>query len=132
MHLSAFRKFWITAFSVLVMLISSIASGAPMMTFEMMDKQHVSQTAVNACDTQSNVMAHHEMHGMTTSQMSSDCGSSTMMDHDCCPAVCLSAFALFDNPYQSPQNNAKLALINADQRASVIERAQSLYRPPIA
>ncbi|MDD1779853.1 hypothetical protein LRP49_01470 [Enterovibrio sp. ZSDZ35] len=115
------------------MLMSSIASGSTMMAVEMMDKHHVSQSTPTACGMQdNNVSSHHDMHGMTSSQMSSDCGSSAMMDHDCCPAVCLSAFALFDNHYQSPQNKAKLVLINADQRTSVIERAQSLYRPPIA
>lgn len=111
------------------MLMSGIASGATMTMMDMQPQQHQS---MSGCSMETMADNPHAKHMAKVAQSAPECGSESSMSHDCCPATCFSAFAFLTTDSQSPQHKTKLALINSDQRIAIIERPQSLYRPPIA
>ncbi|USH01377.1 hypothetical protein K6Q96_10640 [Grimontia kaedaensis] len=129
MRISSLRKYWISIISLLAMLVSAIASGSPMNAMEMMTQHH---QPVVACEMKEQIANPHAGHTMMTESSAPDCGSAAGMDHNCCPATCFSAFALFTDQQTSPVNQAKLALMNTDLSAQTVYQPQSLYRPPIS
>ncbi|ENV3696036.1 hypothetical protein ACFJ47_001843 [Vibrio cholerae] len=97
------------------MLSSSIASSAPLMTWPM----------ISASTYQSEAEAPSGCVMMDASKM-----SPTI--HNCCSAACVSVLALLSQTTYSLPTEYQLALIPYESTKSVIQRQQSLYRPPIA
>ncbi|MGF1767957.1 hypothetical protein L4D06_11335 [Enterovibrio makurazakiensis] len=142
MRFSSFRTFWISVISLLVMLLSSFASSASSLSMQMdMMSGHKMSANVVDCDMGKqpvNLHAQHANHKLIdepidqSSASPTHCGDDTNMVHNCCSATCFTSVALLSPAYQSQQLLTQLALISSERDISVIERTQSLYRPPIA
>ncbi|WP_028022204.1 hypothetical protein [Enterovibrio calviensis] len=141
MRFSSLRTFWISVISLLVMLLSSFASSASSMSMQM-DMMSGHNMSANAVDCGmgmqlDNLHAQHNNHELTDehahqpSASPMHCGDDTDMIHNCCSATCFTSIALLSPAYQSQPLMTQLALIASERDISVIERSQSLYRPPI-
>jgi len=134
MSVSLTRKIWISLFSILAMLMSSFASSAPLMTFQMLSSSYVETEAATHCAmTSSPEMSHHQTnqtHSNQPAQPSCDSGSDKA--HNCCGSVCVTVFALFSPQDQLTHLTSYLALIHPEAHGHAIYRQASLYRPPIA
>lgn len=136
MRLSPLRIFWISIISMFAMLSSSIASSAPLMTLQMISASvHQSETeAPSGCVMMDSSQMSHTM-PMSHSSMeesSSHCMSDAPSIHNCCTAACVSVFAFLPQTAYSLPAQYQLALIPYESAKSVVQRQQSLYRPPIA
>ncbi|ENO8415093.1 hypothetical protein ACEQ4U_000407 [Vibrio mimicus] len=138
MRLSPLRIFWISIISMFAMLSSSIASSAPLMSWQMISAstyQSESETeAPSGCVMMDSKQISHAM-PMSHSSMeesSSHCMSDAPSIHNCCTAACVSVFAFLPQTAYSLPAQYQLALIPYESAKSVVQRQQSLYRPPIA
>lgn len=140
MRLSPLRIFWISIISMFAMLSSSFASSAPLMTWQMISAStHQSESEAEAeapsgCVMMDSSQMSHAM-PMSHSSMeesSSHCMSDAPSIHNCCTAACVSVFAFLPQTAYSLPAQYQLALIPYESAKSVVQRQQSLYRPPIA
>ncbi|ENM5813962.1 hypothetical protein V4V51_001421 [Vibrio mimicus] len=138
MRLSPLRIFWISIISMFAMLSSSFASSAPLMTLQMISAStHQSESEAEApsgCVMMDSSQMSHSM-PMSYSSMeesSSHCMSDAPSIHNCCTAACVSVFAFLPQTAYSLPAQYQLALIPYESAKSVVQRQQSLYRPPIA
>ncbi|EGR4332564.1 hypothetical protein D6V12_15915 [Vibrio cholerae] len=136
MRLSPLRIFWISIISMFAMLSSSFASSAPLMTWQMISAStHQSEAeAPSDCVMMDSSQMSHTM-PMSHSSMeesSSHCMSDAPSIHNCCTAACVSVFAFLPQTAYSLPAQYQLALIPYESAKSVVQRQQSLYRPPIA
>ncbi|EEW09286.1 hypothetical protein FXE87_08510 [Vibrio mimicus] len=136
MRLSPLRIFWISIISMFAMLSSSFASSAPLMTWQMISAStHQSEAeAPSGCVMMDSSQMSHSM-PMSHSSMeesSSHCMSDAPSIHNCCTAACVSVFAFLPQTAYSLPAQYQLALIPYESAKSVVQRQQSLYRPPIA
>ncbi|HDZ3745315.1 TPA: hypothetical protein RSW77_002797 [Vibrio cholerae] len=136
MRLSPVRIFWISIISMFAMLSSSFASSAPLMTLQMISAfTHQSEAeAPSDCVMMDSSQMSHSM-PMSHSSMeesSSHCMSDAPSIHNCCTAACVSVFAFLPQTAYSLPAQYQLALIPYESAKSVVQRQQSLYRPPIA
>ncbi|ENM5758508.1 hypothetical protein KW764_000368 [Vibrio mimicus] len=138
MRLSPLRIFWISIISMFAMLSSSFASSAPLMTLQMISAStHQSEPEAEApsgCVMMDSSQMSHSM-PMSHSSMeesSSHCMSDAPSIHNCCTAACVSVFAFLPQTAYSLPAQYQLALIPYESAKSVVQRQQSLYRPPIA
>ncbi|WP_260847713.1 hypothetical protein [Vibrio cholerae] len=118
------------------MLTSSIASSAPLMTWQIISAStHQSEAeAPSGCVMMDSSQMSHSM-PMSHSSMeesSSHCMSDAPSIHNCCTAACVSVFAFLPQTAYSLPTEHQLALIPYESAKSVVQRQQSLYRPPIA
>ncbi|GHZ71454.1 hypothetical protein VCSRO127_1197 [Vibrio cholerae] len=136
MRLSPVRIFWISIISMFAMLSSSFASSAPLMTLQMISAStHQSKAeAPSGCVMMDSSQMSHSM-PMSHSSMeegSNHCMSDAPSIHNCCTAACVSVFAFLPQTTYSLPAQYQLALIPYESAKSVVQRQQSLYRPPIA
>ncbi|ENM5778326.1 hypothetical protein NTH33_002010 [Vibrio mimicus] len=136
MRLSPLRIFWISIISMFAMLSSSFASSAPLMTWQMISAStHQSESeAPSGCVMMDSSQMSHSM-PMSHSSMeesSSHCMSDAPSIHNCCTAACVSVFAFLPQTAYSLPAQYQLALIPYESAKSLVQRQQSLYRPPIA
>lgn len=129
MSVSPIRKIWISLLSIVAMLMSSYVSSAPLMTFQMLSQSQSVAMASSHCG--SGAMKHHDL-ATATDTASSPCDSENNMTHNCCSAVCSTAFALFTHTPEQIDIATRLALIRVETAGQVVSRQTSLYRPPIA
>ncbi|GHZ61912.1 hypothetical protein VCSRO175_1091 [Vibrio cholerae] len=136
MRFSSVRIFWIALISLFVMLSSSIASSAPLMTWPMISASTYQSEAeapsgcvmMDASKMSPTIQMNH-----TSMEISSNhCTSDSPTIHNCCSAACVSVLALLSQTTYSLPTEYQLALIPYESTKSVIQRQQSLYRPPIA
>ncbi|AMG02012.1 hypothetical protein AL543_03010 [Vibrio mimicus] len=138
MRLSPLRIFWISIISMFAMLSSSFASSAPLMTWQMISAStHQSEPEAEApsgCVMMDSSQMPHSM-PMSHSSMeesSNHCMSDAPSIHNCCTAACVSVFAFLPQTAYSLPAQYQLALIPYESAKSLVQRQQSLYRPPIA
>ncbi|EKF9200455.1 hypothetical protein XV78_01135 [Vibrio cholerae] len=130
MRFSSVRIFWIALISLFAMLSSSIASSAPLMTWPMKSEAEAPSGCVmmDASKMSPTMQMNH-----TSMEISSNhCTSDSPTIHNCCSAACVSVLALLSQTTYSLPTEYQLALIPYESTKSVIQRQQSLYRPPIA
>lgn len=138
MRLSPIRIFWISIISMFAMLSSSFASSAPLMTWQMISAStHQSEPEADSPSgcvmMDSSQMSHTMPMGNSSMQEnSSHCMSDAPSIHNCCTAACVSVFAFLPQTSYSLPAQYQLALIPYESAKSVVQRQQSLYRPPIA
>lgn len=134
MRLSSVRIFWISLISIFAMLSSSIASSAPLMTLQMASASiHQSEVPSGCVMMDSSQMFHSmRMDHASVQENSSHCMSDAPPIHNCCTAACVSVFAFLPQTSYSLPAQYQLALIPYESAKSVVQRQQSLYRPPIA
>ncbi|MEZ8127721.1 hypothetical protein [Enterovibrio norvegicus] len=139
MRFSSFRTYWISIISLLVMLMSGVASGSTMMAMDVMSTEqvtsHTASSNVLDCqmtDTSSNPHAHHTNAPKASNTESPHCGSMDDMDTNCCTLVCVSVFAFLASDYHAVLHRSALALIPTESNHTLFTFPRSLYRPPIA
>ncbi|MGL4380860.1 MAG: hypothetical protein ACRCTB_07300 [Vibrio sp.] len=121
------------------MLSSSFASSAPLMTWQMISAStHQSEPKAEApsgCVMMDSSQMSHAIHAdepLSMEKSSSHCMSDAPSIHNCCTAACVSVFAFLPQTAYSLPAQYQLALIPYESAKSVVQRQQSLYRPPIA
>lgn len=134
MRLSPIRIFWISIISMFAMLSSSIASSAPLMALQMISaSSHQSEVPSGCVMVDSNQLSHSmPMDNSSMQENSSHCMSDAPSIHNCCTAACVSVFAFLPQTAYNLPAQYQLALIAYESAKSVVQRQQSLYRPPIA
>ncbi|MGR3020721.1 putative secreted protein [Vibrio vulnificus] len=134
MRFSSLRIFWISFISMFAMLSSSFASSAPLMTFQMLNASSIQTDVTSACSMTMDEMSSHAMYMPPSSEKNSHspCMNDDLAIHSCCTAACVSVFAFLPQSSYSLQAHYQLASIPHESSTLVIQRQQSLYRPPIA
>ncbi|MEL0630390.1 hypothetical protein [Psychromonas aquatilis] len=143
MKLSSARKIWITLFSIVCMLTSSITFGLPMMAMDMSPTSALSITSTTHQAAQCNMQSmDYKLHSQMIKQDNmgkvKDCNNSSNSLQDCCSDTCAAAqcmttfvsITLTDNNLFNVKSNALLfsAMINPILNSP----SSSLYRPPIS
>lgn len=130
------KTFWITIFSILVMLLSTSVSSASTMEMQMMDKEtmacpHASMMTHEIAAMCSVAGDHQSIHGMSQHD-SSHCSHGGDGFANCCVSICLS----WSYPIQSINTLSSFAYSLAPYHDVIIgnkvARIQSILRPPSA
>ena len=138
MKLSSVRKIWITLFSIVCMLTSSIAFSLPMMPMNMSSSSATPQAM--QCNMQNMDHSAHDamtQQGSIASESTSDCNNLSKSMQDCCTdncatANCMATFALITSTHTDLLSLQSNALLFPTAVNSIISStSSSLYRPPI-
>ncbi|WP_367986552.1 hypothetical protein AB2S62_08195 [Vibrio sp. NTOU-M3] len=133
MRYSRLRIFWITALSIMTMLVSSVVSSAPLMTFHMLSNNQTQMMSSHCGEPSSDTMQHHDTsHTMKHQSSFMACAGDVDMQHNCCGATCVSVLGFVPVTTNSALLPAQLALIPHEPLLVAVSRGRSLYRPPIA
>lgn len=148
MRISPIRTIWVTTFSILAMLMSSLAFSAPLMTFQMLSQNQststISCTSLSSEDfSNSSTPGHHLMHHslahdktkhneMAHQDLSKDCGMDDDTVMNCCGASCPVSFAMIGCDSFNSAPLSRRAQWPLDSTIDLLYQTKSLYRPPIA
>lgn len=137
MRLSSLRIIWITLFSIVTLLSSSVVASSPLMTFNMlttMSASHISKnSSLSGChDHLSNSASSASSHEHGIEKTASHCDSDSKSVHNCCSATCINIMAFVPNSVNHALLSEELALIEGSTQKVFSLYPQSLYRPPIA
>ncbi|WP_050904650.1 hypothetical protein [Vibrio campbellii] len=145
MHLKSLHTIWLTLFTTLVLLVSSVANSEPLMNIQMMstgiahhpammsDNEHCGMPGmmdVSMTDVSMSEASVAENGGVRETSM--NCGGGSGMVHTCCTAACTIVFVPLPNPINSPMPVVYLATITPEVASPVVHVSRDLYRPPIA
>ena len=145
MHLKSLHTIWLTLFTTLVLLVSSVANSEPLMNIQMMstgmahhpammsDNEHCGMPGmmdVSMTDVSMSEASVAENGGVRETSM--NCGGGSGMVHTCCTAACTIVFVLLPNPINSPMPVVYRTTITPEVASPVVHVSRDLYRPPIA
>ncbi|EGQ9234327.1 TPA: hypothetical protein ACPJ1D_001186 [Vibrio alginolyticus] len=139
MHLKSLHTIWLTLFTTLVLLVSSVSNSEPLMNIQMMS------TGMSHHPSMMSDSEHCGMPGMMDVSMSDgsmsedgdaretsmNCGGGSGMVHTCCTAACTIVFVPLPNPINSPMPVVYRATITPEVASPVVHVSRDLYRPPI-
>ncbi|MHC0042412.1 hypothetical protein ACGDLY_003995 [Vibrio campbellii] len=145
MHLKSLHTIWLTLFTTLVLLVSSVANSEPLMNIQMMstgmahhpammsDNEHCGMPGmmdVSMTDVSMPEASVAENGGVRETSM--NCGGGSGMVHTCCTAACTIVFVPLPNPINSPMPVVYRTTITPEVASPVVHVSRDLYRPPIA
>ncbi|HHF2900025.1 hypothetical protein NDJ13_17105 [Vibrio alginolyticus] len=135
MRLKTMHTIWLTLFTSLVLLVSSVVNSAPMMNMQMMSNnqmtQHPSMMDEQDCDMPE--MKDHIMASPVEKNSSKiNCNGGSGMVHTCCTAACTIVFVPLPIPVNRTSPNVYRAPITPDVLSPIVHVSRDLYRPPIA
>lgn len=145
MHLKSLHTIWLTLFTTLVLLVSSVANSEPLMNIQMMstgmahhpammsDNEHCGMPGmmdVSMTDVSMSEASVAENGGVRETSM--NCGGGSGMVHTCCTAACTIVFVPLPNPINSPMPVVYRTTITPEVASPVVHVSRNLYRPPIA
>ena len=145
MHLKSLHTIWLTLFTTLVLLVSSVANSEPLMNIQMMstgmahhpammnDNEHCGMPGmmnVSMTDVSMSEASVAENGGVRETSM--NCGGGSGMVHTCCTAACTIVFVPLPNPINSPMPVVYRTTITPEVASPVVHVSRDLYRPPIA
>lgn len=145
MHLKSLHTIWLTLFTTLVLLVSSVANSEPLMNIQMMstgmahhpammsDNEHCGMPGmmdVSMTDVSMSEASVAENGGVRETSM--NCGGDSGMVHTCCTAACTIVFVPLPNPINSPMPVVYRTTITPEVASPVVHVSRDLYRPPIA
>ena len=145
MHLKSLHTIWLTLFTTLVLLVSSVVNSEPLMNIQMMstgmahhpammsDNEHCgmpSMMDVSMTDVSMSEASVAENGGVRETSM--NCAGGSGMVHTCCTAACTIVFVALANPINSPMPVVYRATITPEVASPVVHVSRDLYRPPIA
>lgn len=145
MHLKSLHTIWLTLFTTLVLLVSSVVNSEPLMNIQMMstgmahhpammsDNEHCgmpSMMDVSMTDVSMSEASVAENGGVRETSM--NCGGGSGMVHTCCTAACTIVFVPLPNPINSPMPVVYRTTITPEVASPVVHVSRDLYRPPIA
>ncbi|MDW1599303.1 MULTISPECIES: hypothetical protein [unclassified Vibrio] len=140
MHLKSLHTIWLTLFTTLVLLVSSVVNSEPLMNIQMMSTGMAHHPSMMS-DSEHCGMPDMMDVSMTDGSMSEDgdaretsmnCGGGSGMVHTCCTAACTIVFVPLPNPVNSPMPVVYRATITPEVASPVVHVSRDLYRPPIA
>jgi hypothetical protein len=134
MRLKPLHTIWLTLFTTLILLVSSVVNSAPLMNLRMMQSNSMlsTETIANAnehCGTHSMDMSQHGI--SATSDQVMDCGSNSVMVHNCCTTACSFVFVSLPVPANQAQPLVYRTTISLDTAETIVQISSDLYRPPI-
>ncbi len=130
MYIKRLRTIWITSFTLIALLLSSVASSAPLMSVKMLNMNHsmmVMSSSMDCCDDES--MTDHQHHQAPESP--SHCDNMGGIDN-CCSIACVSSVAFLPHNFNSLSQQSNLTLIAIEKTHQLNTSTPTLYRPPIA
>ena len=145
MHLKSLHTIWLTLFTTLVLLVSSVANSEPLMNIQMMstgmahhpammsDNEHCGMPGmmdVSMTDVSMPEASVAENGGVRETSM--NCGGGSGMVHTCCTAACTIVFVPLPNPINSLMPVVYRTTITPEVASPVVHVSRDLYRPPIA
>ena len=145
MHLKSLHTIWLTLFTTLVLLVSSVANSEPLMNIQMMstgmahhpammsDNEHCGMPGmmdVSMTDVSMSEASVAENGGVRETSM--NCGGGSGMVHTCCTAACTIVFVPLPNPINSPMPVVYRTTITPEVASPIVHVSRDLYRPPIA
>ena len=110
MHLKSLHTIWLTLFTTLVLLVSSVANSEPLMNIQMMSTGMAHHASMMSDSEHCGMPGMMDV-SMTDASMSEDgdaretsmnCGGGSGMVHTCCTAACTIVFVPLPNPINSP------------------------------
>lgn len=146
MRFSSTRINWITFLSIFTLLISSVVSSAPLMSFQLFDASSTNQSTSSSTPPQrldchrGGGIDHAKMghsvsapisHDMTEAR-SLSCCSGADSEYNCCGATCVNLLTFIPNVNNDPHVKTRLSRIENLTQGERVHRPQSLYRPPRA
>ncbi|WP_104038151.1 hypothetical protein [Vibrio jasicida] len=140
MHLKSPHTIWLTLFTTLVLLVSSVANSEPLMNIQMMSTGMAHHPSMMSDSEHCGMPGMMDV-SMTDASMSEDgdaretsmnCGGGSGMVHTCCTAACTIVFVPLPNPNNSPMPVVYRATITPEVASPVVHVSRDLYRPPIA
>ncbi|EGR0268515.1 hypothetical protein FMH15_17950 [Vibrio alginolyticus] len=140
MHLKSLHTIWLTLFTTLVLLVSSVANSEPLMNIQMMSTGMAHHPSMMSDSEHCGMPGMMDV-SMTDASMSEDgdaretsmnCGGGSGMVHTCCTAACTIVFVTLPNPVNSPMPVVYRATITPEVASPVVHVSHDLYRPPIA
>ncbi|PMO36307.1 hypothetical protein BCT11_21260 [Vibrio sp. 10N.222.52.B12] len=140
MHLKSLHTIWLTLFTTLVLLVSSVANSEPLMNIQMMSTGMAHHPSMMSDSEHCGMPGMMDVY-MTDASMSEDgdaretsmnCGGGSGMVHTCCTAACTIVFVPLPNPNNSPMPVVYRATITPEVASPVVHVSRDLYRPPIA
>ncbi|MDW1575622.1 hypothetical protein R7M92_07580 [Vibrio sp. Vb2880] len=140
MHLKSLHTIWLTLFTTLVLLVSSVANSEPLMNIQMMSTGMAHHASMMSDSEHCGMPGMMDV-SMTDASMSEDgdvretsmnCGGGSGMVHTCCTAACTIVFVPLPNPVSSPMPVVYRATITPEVASPVVHVSRDLYRPPIA
>ncbi|ELA6778318.1 hypothetical protein RB979_000531 [Vibrio alginolyticus] len=140
MHLKSLHTIWLTLFTTLVLLVSSVANSEPLMNIQMMSTGMAHHPSMMGDSEHCGMPGMMDV-SMTDASMSEDgdareismnCGGGSGMVHTCCTAACTIVFVPLPNPINSPMPVVYRATITPEVASPVVHVSRDLYRPPIA
>ncbi|WP_425670872.1 hypothetical protein ACPSL3_20040 [Vibrio owensii] len=140
MHLKSLHTIWLTLFTTLVLLVSSVVNSEPLMNIQMMSTGMAHHLSMMSDSEHCGIPGMMDV-SMTDASMSEDgdaretsmnCGGGSGMVHTCCTAACTIVFVPLPNPINSPMPVVYRATITPEVASPVVHVSRDLYRPPIA
>ncbi|WP_163922615.1 hypothetical protein [Photobacterium sp. Alg240-V54] len=129
MYRKRLRTIWIISFTLMALLLSSVASSAPLMSLKMLSMNNSMVTMspmMDYCDDES--MTDHQHHQVQES--TSHCDKIGGMDK-CCSIACLSNVAFLPSQFESLSQPSNLTLIAIEKTHQLSTTTPTLHRPPI-
>ncbi|EPH5594396.1 hypothetical protein ACS2QE_005164 [Vibrio alginolyticus] len=140
MRLKSLHTTWLTLFTTLVLLVSSVANSEPLMNIQMMSTGKAHHPSMMSDSEHCGMPGMMDV-SMTDASMSEDgdaretsmnCGGGSGMVHTCCTVACTIVFVPLPNPINSPMPVVYRATITPEVASPVVHVSRDLYRPPIA
>ncbi|MEC6816904.1 hypothetical protein VXS05_17965 [Photobacterium toruni] len=130
MYIKRLRTIWITSFTLIALLLSSVAFSAPLMSIKMLGMNNSMMTMslpMDCCDDES--MTPHQHH--QAQQSTVHCDKMGGIDN-CCSVACLSNIAFLPSQFEHLSQPSNLTLIAIEKTHQLNTTTPTLYRPPIA
>lgn len=136
MRLKSLHTTWLTLFTTLMLLVSSVANSAPLMNIQMMSNGVMNHGQSMMMDNSE----HCGMPGMMDVSITEDgevresrmnCGGGSGMVHTCCTAACSLVFLPLPVPVNRALPIVYRAAITPEVPPPVVHVSRDLYRPPI-
>ncbi len=136
MRLKPLHTTWLTLFTMLILLVSSVVNSAPLMNLQMMQSNTKGsvETVVNTsshCGSHSMDMTMSQPPMQVTTDAEMDCADSSGTVHNCCTNACSFVFVSLPVPENQPNPQANLAAISLETTQPVVQVRHGVYRPPI-
>lgn len=144
MHLKSLHTIWLTLFTTLVLLVSSVANSEPLMNIQMMstgiahhpsmmsDSEHCGMPSMmDVSMTDVSISEASVAKNSDVRETSISCGRCSGTVHSCCTAACTIVFVTLPNPINSLMPVVYRATITPEVAFPVVHVSSDLYRPPI-
>ena len=130
MSIKRLRTIWIVRFTVIALLLSSVATSAPLMSIKMLSINNMMMTmssTMDCCDDES--IASHQHY--QTPESNFHCDKMGEIDK-CCSVACFTGIAFLPSPFDNLFQQSNLTLIAIEKTHHLKTLTPTLYRPPIA